>query len=184
MLPPRRAPWDRWPPWRSPWLLARLRGMAAGAGSRCWRWRPPRPAIWAAGVTARVSNRRTRGSWWWTKCWASGSRWPAPRTLNWKSWLAAFVLFRLFDIWKPAPVRQLEAAARRRRHCRRRCHGGHLRRTCVIRGRMFQSLLNMAIRKDSERAAADRAGYARCGHRRRRVADPGKGVSPGRTGRA
>lgn len=28
--------------------------------------------------------------------------------LNWKSWLAAFVLFRLFDIWKPAPVRQLE----------------------------------------------------------------------------
>jgi phosphatidylglycerophosphatase A len=29
-------------------------------------------------------------------------------TLNWKSWLAAFALFRLFDIWKPAPVRQCE----------------------------------------------------------------------------
>jgi phosphatidylglycerophosphatase A len=28
--------------------------------------------------------------------------------LNWKSWLAAFVLFRVMDIWKPAPVRQLE----------------------------------------------------------------------------
>lgn len=28
---------------------------------------------------------------------------------NWKSYLAAFALFRLFDIWKPAPVRQLEA---------------------------------------------------------------------------
>ena len=28
--------------------------------------------------------------------------------LNWKSWLAALVLFRLFDIWKPPPVRQLE----------------------------------------------------------------------------
>ena len=28
--------------------------------------------------------------------------------LNWKSWLAAFLLFRLFDIWKPPPVRQLE----------------------------------------------------------------------------
>ena len=27
---------------------------------------------------------------------------------NWKSWLAAFLLFRLFDIWKPPPVRQLE----------------------------------------------------------------------------
>ena len=25
-----------------------------------------------------------------------------------ESWIAAFVLFRLFDIWKPAPVRQLE----------------------------------------------------------------------------
>jgi phosphatidylglycerophosphatase A len=28
--------------------------------------------------------------------------------LNWISWLAAFVLFRLFEIWKPPPVRQLE----------------------------------------------------------------------------
>lgn len=27
---------------------------------------------------------------------------------NWKSVLAGFVLFRIFDIWKPAPVRQLE----------------------------------------------------------------------------
>jgi hypothetical protein len=31
------------------------------------------------------------------------------RALNWKAWLAAFVLFRLFDIWKPFPVRQLES---------------------------------------------------------------------------
>jgi len=29
--------------------------------------------------------------------------------LNWKSYLAAFLLFRVFDIWKPPPVRQLEA---------------------------------------------------------------------------
>jgi phosphatidylglycerophosphatase A len=29
-------------------------------------------------------------------------------TLNWKSWLAGFLLFRLFDIWKPFPVRRLE----------------------------------------------------------------------------
>jgi phosphatidylglycerophosphatase A len=27
---------------------------------------------------------------------------------NWKSYLIGFLLFRLFDIWKPAPVRQLE----------------------------------------------------------------------------
>ena len=29
--------------------------------------------------------------------------------LNWKSWLLALILFRLFDILKPPPVRQLEA---------------------------------------------------------------------------
>lgn len=28
---------------------------------------------------------------------------------QWQWWLAAFVLFRLFDIWKPSPIRQLEA---------------------------------------------------------------------------
>jgi phosphatidylglycerophosphatase A len=27
---------------------------------------------------------------------------------NWKTFLAAFVLFRLFDIWKPWPVRRFE----------------------------------------------------------------------------
>ncbi len=29
--------------------------------------------------------------------------------LNWKSWLGAFLLFRLLDIWKPQPVRRLES---------------------------------------------------------------------------
>jgi phosphatidylglycerophosphatase A len=29
-------------------------------------------------------------------------------TLNWKSWVLALVLFRVFDIWKPWPVRRLE----------------------------------------------------------------------------
>lgn len=29
--------------------------------------------------------------------------------LNWKGWLLAFCLFRVFDIWKPWPVRQFEA---------------------------------------------------------------------------
>jgi phosphatidylglycerophosphatase A len=28
---------------------------------------------------------------------------------HWAWWLAAFALFRLFDIWKPAPIRQLDA---------------------------------------------------------------------------
>ena len=29
-------------------------------------------------------------------------------TLNWKSWVLALILFRVFDIWKPFPVRRLE----------------------------------------------------------------------------
>ena len=28
---------------------------------------------------------------------------------QWQWWLAAFMLFRLFDIWKPAPIRQCDA---------------------------------------------------------------------------
>ncbi len=28
---------------------------------------------------------------------------------NWFWWLLAFILFRLFDIWKPFPIRQLDA---------------------------------------------------------------------------
>ena len=43
------------------------------------------------------------------KFWASGWRWRARGPLNLTSWIAAFVLFRLFDIWKPPPIRQLEA---------------------------------------------------------------------------
>ncbi|MEO6118092.1 MAG: phosphatidylglycerophosphatase A [Methylotenera sp.] len=29
--------------------------------------------------------------------------------MQWQWWLAAFVLFRLFDIWKPFPIRQCDA---------------------------------------------------------------------------
>lgn len=29
--------------------------------------------------------------------------------LNWKSWCAGFILFRVFDIWKPFPARQAES---------------------------------------------------------------------------
>jgi len=66
------------------------------------------PGIWAAGVVARESGREDPQivvvdevvGQWMTLAGAT--------VLNWKSWLLAFVLFRLFDIWKPPPVRQLE----------------------------------------------------------------------------
>lgn len=67
------------------------------------------PAVWSAGVTARTLKRKDPGvvvideviGQWLTVAGA-----PA---VNWKTALAAFLLFRLFDIWKPPPVRQLEA---------------------------------------------------------------------------
>lgn len=67
------------------------------------------PGIWAAGAVAARMKTEDPGivvvdeviGQWVTLLGATA--------LNWKSWLAAFVLFRLFDIWKPFPVRQLEA---------------------------------------------------------------------------
>ena len=67
------------------------------------------PAVWAAGVTAAASGiedpqfvviDEVIGLW----ISLAGAR-----SYNWKSYLAALALFRLFDIWKPPPVRQLEA---------------------------------------------------------------------------
>jgi phosphatidylglycerophosphatase A len=66
------------------------------------------PGIWAAGVVARSSGTKDPQivvvdevvGQWMTLAGATA--------LNWKSWLLALALFRLFDIWKPPPVRQLE----------------------------------------------------------------------------
>src|SRR5260370_19322146 len=60
---------------------------------------------------------------------------------------------------RPLPaLRYLEAAARaptgsssrRARHQPGRRHGGRVRRTCVIRSRVVQSLLNMPLRKPAD----------------------------------
>ena len=37
--------------------------------------------------------------------WITLSSVPSP---NWKTWLLAFALFRILDIWKPSPARQFE----------------------------------------------------------------------------
>ena len=66
------------------------------------------PAIWAAGRMAKDTASKDPQvvvidevvGQWMTLAGAS--------TLNWKSWLGAFLLFRAFDIWKPPPVRQTE----------------------------------------------------------------------------
>ena len=66
-------------------------------------------AVWAAGVTARTTGIKDPQfvvvdevvGQWMTLAGAV--------KLNWITFLAALALFRLFDIFKPAPVRQLEA---------------------------------------------------------------------------
>jgi phosphatidylglycerophosphatase A len=66
------------------------------------------PGIWSAGVVAKKTNTtdpqivvvdEVIGQW----ITLAGAA-----TFNWKTWLAAFVLFRMLDMWKPAPARQLE----------------------------------------------------------------------------
>jgi phosphatidylglycerophosphatase A len=66
------------------------------------------PAVWSAGVAERALHKHDPGvvvidevlGQWVTLLGASA--------LSWKSFLAGFLLFRLFDIWKPWPVRSFE----------------------------------------------------------------------------
>jgi phosphatidylglycerophosphatase A len=67
------------------------------------------PAVWAAGETARVRSRKDPGLVVIDEVVGQWLALAGATTLNWKSWLGAFLLFRAFDIWKPPPARQLEA---------------------------------------------------------------------------
>lgn len=67
------------------------------------------PAIWAAGRVATDTGSKDPqivvvdevvGQWIALAA--------VPSLVRWEWWLAAFILFRLFDMWKPWPVRPLE----------------------------------------------------------------------------
>jgi phosphatidylglycerophosphatase A len=67
------------------------------------------PAIWASDRTARDTGSKDPQTvvvdeviGQWIALAAVGD------LHNWAYWLVAFILFRLFDIWKPWPVRSLE----------------------------------------------------------------------------
>ncbi len=66
------------------------------------------PAIWAADVTARALQKKDPGLVVVDEVLGQWVALAGARPLNAKSWVGAFVLFRLFDIWKPVPVRNLE----------------------------------------------------------------------------
>ena len=67
------------------------------------------PATWAATVTAQVRKLKDPQIVVVDEVLGQWISLAGATTLNWKSYLAGFALFRLFDIWKPPPVRQLEA---------------------------------------------------------------------------
>ena len=67
------------------------------------------PAVWASSETARVRSLKDPGLVVIDEVVGQWLSLAGATTLNWKSWLGAFLLFRAFDIWKPPPVRQLEA---------------------------------------------------------------------------
>lgn len=67
------------------------------------------PAIWAAGVTAQIVGRKDPGIVVVDEVIGQWIAIAGAPVIDWKTCLTAFALFRLFDIWKPPPVRQLEA---------------------------------------------------------------------------
>ncbi len=66
------------------------------------------PAVYAAGVVAEESGRKDPGfvvvdevlGQWFTLAGAA--------RYDWKTFVLGFFLFRLFDIWKPPPIRLIE----------------------------------------------------------------------------
>jgi phosphatidylglycerophosphatase A len=66
-------------------------------------------AVWASNVTAREAGRKDPGLvvidevlGQWVTLLGAG-------VWTWQTYIAAFLLFRLFDIWKPQPVRKAES---------------------------------------------------------------------------
>ena len=104
---------------RAPGTVGSLAGVLVIAASHAW-WGAGRltillltcvlltPAIWASTRTAQIVGREDPGlividevlGVWVTLLGAA--------TLVAKTFLAAFILFRIFDIWKPWPVRYFE----------------------------------------------------------------------------
>jgi phosphatidylglycerophosphatase A len=67
------------------------------------------PSIWAADVTARVCGKKDPGMVVVDEVIGQWLTLTGMASVNWKAYLGAFLLFRLFDVWKPVPIRQLEA---------------------------------------------------------------------------
>ena len=66
------------------------------------------PGIWAATRTARLLGKKDPGMVVIDEVLGQWVTLLGAPFLSWKTLLSGFLLFRLFDIWKPGPVRKLE----------------------------------------------------------------------------
>jgi phosphatidylglycerophosphatase A len=66
------------------------------------------PAIWAATNTARIVAKSDPGIVVVDEVLGQWTTLLGAAVFNWKALLAGFILFRVFDIWKPWPVREFE----------------------------------------------------------------------------
>jgi len=66
------------------------------------------PAMWAATITARGRKQKDPSVVVVDEVLGQWLGLVGARPLDVRSWIGAFLLFRLFDIWKPPPVRQME----------------------------------------------------------------------------
>jgi len=66
------------------------------------------PAVWAAHAVSTASGEKDPSTIVVDEAVGQWVTLAGATTFNWKSCLAAFLLFRAFDIWKPPPVRQAE----------------------------------------------------------------------------
>ena len=74
------------------------------------------PAVWAADVAAKEAGLKDPGFIVVDEVVGQCVTFFGARNLtghlteryNWTTWVAVFVLFRAFDIWKPFPIRRLE----------------------------------------------------------------------------
>jgi phosphatidylglycerophosphatase A len=95
-------------------VLAAIGVWSAGRASRYWQQKDPQRVVIdeVSGQHLALLLGSALPVWWkTTNSWAP----PQPgfityqSALGWKYLLLAFVLFRLFDIWKPFPARQAES---------------------------------------------------------------------------
>lgn len=67
------------------------------------------PAIWSATAYATAKADKDPGQVVIDEVLGVWLALAGATALNWKSWTLAFALFRIFDIWKPPPLRRLES---------------------------------------------------------------------------